>query len=105
MIRCLIALTLFMPAGAALAGDLEHGRKLAEANCARCHALDAASASPFKDAPPFRDIHPLYEEGELEDAFNDGIVVAHPAMPDWNMSPDQARALTAFIMSFGEAKK
>jgi mono/diheme cytochrome c family protein len=89
----------------ATADDIAAGKRLAEINCARCHALGREGASPFKDAPPFRTIHENYGEGELEDAFNDGIAVAHPAMPDWTMTSDQARELAAFIMSFGPAKE
>lgn len=100
---------LFLTATPAVlfAGDMDDvtiGRGLAERNCARCHSIEAAGESPFRPAPPFRTIHENYVEGELEDAFNDGIVVAHPAMPDWNMTPGQARALAAFIMNFGKAK-
>ena len=87
-----------------LADDIATGRALAEINCGRCHALDETGDSPFKDAPPFRTIHDTSAEGELEEAFNDGIVVAHPAMPDWTMTSDQARQLAAFITSFGSPK-
>jgi hypothetical protein len=52
------------------------------------------------EAPPFRTIHELYDDGELEDAFNDGLAVGHPSMPDWNMTSDQARELANYIMSF-----
>lgn len=95
---------MFFLVGQAYADDLDEGRRLAIVNCSECHALGESDKSPFADAPPFRDIHQNYSAGELEDAFNDGIVVSHPAMPDWNMTPDQARALAAFIMSFGAAK-
>jgi mono/diheme cytochrome c family protein len=101
---CLILAALFL-AVPAEADDIAAGMRLAETNCARCHALGKEGESPFKDAPPFRVIHRNYSEGELEDAFNDGIVVAHPAMPDWTMTADQARELAAFIMSFGPAKE
>jgi mono/diheme cytochrome c family protein len=84
--------------------DIVTGRALAELNCSTCHSIEATGDSPFKPAPRFRDIHGNYVEGEFEDAFNDGIVVAHPAMPDWDMNADQARALAAYIMQFGKAK-
>jgi mono/diheme cytochrome c family protein len=87
------------------ADDIITGRGLAELNCSKCHSIEATGDSPFKPAPPFRSMHGNYVEGELEDAFNDGIVVAHPAMPDWNMNADQARALAAYIMQFGRAKE
>ena len=88
----------------ALADDIAAGKALAEINCSVCHALGDAGDSPFKEAPPFRAVPDTYGEGELEDAFNEGLAVAHPAMPDWDMSSDQARQLAAFIMSFGTSK-
>ena len=77
------------------------GKALAEKNCVTCHAVGAAGDSTLRDAPPFRDIAANYDEGELEDAFNDGVVTQHPAMPDWQMTPEQAAALAAYIMSLG----
>jgi mono/diheme cytochrome c family protein len=88
-----------------LADDAAEGKVLAELNCSRCHALGSTGDSPFKDAPPFRTIHETFAEGELEAALNEVLVVAHPAMPQWVMTPDQARQLAAFIMSFGPPLK
>lgn len=99
-------LVVVLSATAAQSGereDVAEGKRLAEINCIKCHALGMEGRSPLADAPPFRDIHSNYDEGELEDAFNDGIVTAHPAMPDWQMTSEQARELAAFIMSFANA--
>lgn len=79
------------------------GKYLAEVNCAGCHAIEKTGDSPMADAPPFRSIHQHYDEGELEDAFNDGVASTHPAMPDWDMTSDQARQLAAYIMSFQDS--
>ena len=92
----LAALTLPAHADDAL---VAHGKGLAEKNCVTCHAVGTMGDSPLRDAPPFRDIAANYDEGELEDAFNDGVVTQHPAMPDWQMSPEQAAALASYIMS------
>jgi mono/diheme cytochrome c family protein len=100
------ALLLVSAANASLAQDatdVAEGKRLASINCAKCHALESAGASALAEAPPFRDIARNYDEGELEDAFNDGIVATHPAMPDWEMTPDQARELAVYIMSFANA--
>lgn len=86
-------------AAAGSAEDIAEGRRLAKLNCATCHALEHSGPSPLAEAPPFRDIATNYAAGELEDSFNDGIVVRHPAMPDWQMTGDQARELAAFVMS------
>jgi mono/diheme cytochrome c family protein len=82
-----------------MADDVARGRALAQVNCGRCHAIEATGDSPFKDAPPFRGIRESYTQDELEDAFNEGVAVTHPAMPEWSMTPDQARQLAAFILS------
>jgi len=101
-----LALALALAASSAHAADAKdvaEGKRLAGLNCATCHALGPVGPSPLAAAPPFRDIHLNYDEGELEDSFNDGIVTSHPAMPDWQMTPDQARELAAYIMSFASA--
>jgi len=77
------------------------GRAIAEANCARCHSIDRTGASPFTPAPPFRVIARLYKASDLEEAFVEGIVVGHPAMPEFQMTGEQAAALAAFIDSLG----
>jgi cytochrome c len=91
-------LLLALPAQADVALTA-HGKALAEKNCTTCHAVGVSGDSPLRDAPPFRDLAANYDEGELEDAFNDGVVTEHPAMPDWQMTPEQAAALASYIMS------
>jgi cytochrome c len=94
----LLAVFVLAPA-LAIADDASEGRKLAELNCARCHSIAVLGNSPFPAAPPFREVYKDFDESELQDAFMDGIPTRHPAMPDWDMTPDQARELAAFIMS------
>ncbi len=81
------------------------GQSLAEANCAICHAINATGTSPLVIAPAFRDIAVSYELADLEDAFNEGVATEHPAMPDWQMTPEQAEALASYIMSLAPAGK
>lgn len=78
------------------------GRAIAEANCARCHSIEKTGASPFTAAPPFRIIARLYKATDLEEAFVEGIVVGHPAMPEFQMTGEEAAALAAFIDSLGQ---
>jgi len=80
----------------------EEGRGLAEANCATCHALGAEGASPLAAAPPFRAVAKRYTQEELMDGFMEGLPVRHEAMPDWDMTEDQAIALSLFIMSLAK---
>jgi cytochrome c len=79
---------------------VQTGRALAEVNCARCHSLESKGDSPFSPAPPFRIISKIYNSSDLEKAFAQGLVVEHPAMPEFQMTARQAAALAAFIDSF-----
>jgi len=79
------------------------GKRLAEANCAVCHAIGPEGASKLAAAIPFRDMALDFDQSELEDALNEGVPTEHPAMPDWQMTPDQAAALAAFIISLTPA--
>ena len=76
---------------------LEQGRALAEANCARCHNLEKVGDSPYPAAPPFRVIAKMYKSSDIEEALVEGIVVGHPAMPEFEMTGEQAAAVAAFI--------
>jgi cytochrome c len=102
-----LCLALFLFAAPAAADDvaIDLGKRLAEENCTTCHAISTADLSPLADAPPFRDIALNYDSTELEDALNEGVPTEHPAMPDWQMTPEQAHALASFIMSLGQAGK
>lgn len=80
---------------------LETGRLIAEANCQRCHSIGPTGDSPFVEAPPFRVIARIYKATDLEEALVEGIVVGHPAMPEFRMTGEQAAAITAYIDSLG----
>ena len=81
------------------AGDspiiLGHG--ILRQNCARCHAIDAGSASPEPKAPPFRDIVKRYDPSALEEALAEGIVTGHDKMPEFTFEPDQISAIVAYL--------
>lgn len=77
------------------------GHAIAQANCARCHNIESSGESPFTAAPPFRIVARIYKTSDLEEAFAEGIVVGHPAMPEFKMTAEQAMALAAFIDSLG----
>jgi Cytochrome c553 len=102
----LTAAMLAMAAAPALADDpVEAGKALAELNCARCHAIGADGESPHADAPPFRSLGERYPLDALEEAFASGhITSAHPDMPDFTATPEQAGALIAYIDSVQDAR-
>jgi cytochrome c len=94
-----LSLLLFPVGACANESVIQKGRAFAEANCARCHNLQNTGDSPFAAAPPFRIIAKHYRSSDLEEAFVEGIVVGHPAMPEFEMTGEQAAALAAFIDS------
>ena len=78
-------------------GNAQVGRRLAETNCARCHAVGRVGDSPLPIAPPFRTLHTRYPVENLAEALAEGIVVGHPTMPEFRLDPDQAESLIAYL--------
>lgn len=85
------------PALAQTAPDVQRGAQLAQANCARCHAIDKLSPSPLALAPPFRALHTRYPVEDLEEPLAEGIVTGHANMPEFRFDPDQIRDFIAFL--------
>lgn len=83
------------PSQAALAAD---GRDIAEAQCARCHAIGQYGDSPAPEAPPFRYVLARYDSAVLEEELIQGIQVAHP-MPEFQFNPQGTDALIAYLQS------
>jgi mono/diheme cytochrome c family protein len=81
----------------ASAADVARGRRLAQANCARCHSIEKAGPSPFSVAPPFRTLHEHYPVEDLEEPLAEGIMTGHPAMPEFRFAPDQIADFIAFL--------
>jgi mono/diheme cytochrome c family protein len=94
--QALVALMLLTPALAA-PSDVQRGKAYASRHCAKCHAIDLASNSPLKIAPPFRTLHTRYPIESLAESLAEGITTGHPAMPRVELSPDQIHDLLAFL--------
>lgn len=73
------------------------GLQLAAMYCADCHAIATSGDSPFPPAPPFRELHLRYDVEFLAEALVEGIVTAHPEMPEFEFDPDQAEAIIAYL--------
>ena len=97
----LIVLVLGAVAGAGepLDGAIAEGRTLAEQLCARCHAIGLEGESPFEPAPPFRTFAEKWPVDSLAEAFAEGIVVGHPAMPEFQLEVGQIDALLVYLES------
>jgi mono/diheme cytochrome c family protein len=81
----------------ALSPGEQRGRHFALTNCARCHSIDKATASPLKVAPPFRTLHTRYPIESIAEALAEGISTGHPSMPEFQLEPDQINDLISFM--------
>jgi cytochrome c len=80
---------------------IERGADIAARQCARCHAVGRSGDSPMSLAPPLRELSRRYPVDNLAEAFAEGIVTGHPAMPRFTFEPREIDALLAFIDSLG----
>ncbi|WP_127753268.1 cytochrome c [Devosia sp. 1566] len=99
----LAALIILGCAASAIAAQeydpVEEGHALATMYCMDCHATETAGESPFATAPRFRDLHLRYDVELLSEALVEGIVTAHPEMPQFEFDPAQAAAIVAYLKS------
>lgn len=76
----------------------EDGREIAEAQCARCHAVGPIGDSPNAEAPPFRYVLANYHSNVLKEELIEGIRVNHE-MPEFQLNPQGVDALVAYLQS------
>jgi mono/diheme cytochrome c family protein len=91
-----LALLFSVPAQA-LEPGAQRGLTFVSANCAECHAVDKVSPSPLKIAPAFRTLHTKYPVENLAEAFAEGIMTGHPAMPQFQLDPGQIGDVIAYL--------
>lgn len=75
------------------------GLALVTMYCTDCHAIGKTGDSPLPIAPRFRELHLRYDVEFLSEALVEGIVTAHPEMPQFEFDPDQAAAIVAYLKS------
>ena len=81
-----------------LAGEAAiRGERLAAVTCASCHAIGAVGVSPMPEATPFREIVHRYPLDRLEEAFAEGLVTGHPAMPPFVFRANEIDDLIAYL--------
>jgi len=78
-------------------GSVARGAALAQARCASCHAVDRSDESPMPGAPPFRRLSDSYPVANLQEGLAEGLVTAHPGMPQFAFEPDEIRDLIAYL--------
>lgn len=98
-----IALPCWLVVGGGLVAQefdpVSEGHALVTMYCTDCHATEATGESPLAIAPKFRDLHLRYDVEFLSEALVEGIVTAHPEMPQFEFDPDQAAAIVAYLKS------
>lgn len=94
-----VAATGLFGDGDDMAPDVAAGRAIAEANCARCHAIGESGDSPNPAAPPFRTLKTKWPVENLEEALAEGIVVGHETveMPEFEFDPEQIGDFIAYL--------
>jgi mono/diheme cytochrome c family protein len=83
--------------GGSMGGSVARGAALAQAQCASCHAVERMGDSPNPDAPPFRRLSENYPVANLQEGLAEGLVTAHPGMPEFAFEPDEIRDLIAYL--------
>ncbi len=73
------------------------GKAIVQMYCSDCHATETIGVSPLAIAPKFRDLHRRYDVEHLSEALVEGIVTAHPEMPQFEFDPDEAAAIIAYL--------
>lgn len=81
-----------------------HGKRILEANCAKCHAISAQGDSPHPDAPLFRELMQFYPVDAIEEAFSQGIETTHPDMPIFKMTELQVADVIVYLQSIQSEK-
>lgn len=97
----ILAVTIAGLSQTVTAGDkeIEHGKRIVERNCSRCHSVGRTGASPLNPALPFRELSRRYPLDNLAEALAEGIMTGHPAMPVFKFEPHEIDAILGYIES------
>ena len=80
-----------------VAGDASRGRTLAVQHCASCHAVEAHPAPGAHTAASFLTIANMPSTTPM--AIAAFLATPHPRMPNYKLSRDEIRDLSAYIMT------
>lgn len=81
------------------------GKRLADKNCAWCHATGVKGASPNAKAPPFRSIASRHPVLALREPLSRGIAAPHDQMPNFKMPDADVDKIIAYIDSLAIAPR
>ena len=96
-LAALLLIRLHVADGAPVHNDASAGRRLAEAWCSECHALEATGPGKSGRAPDFLEVANRSSTTEL--SLKVFFRTSHRSMPNIIIAPDQADALAQFILS------
>jgi len=92
------------PSVSVAADAVERGRLLTSQTCASCHATGATGQSPMPAATPLREIAHRYPLDQLEEAFAEGLVTGHPAMPPYAFRASEIDDIIAYLETLKAGK-
>ena len=98
-LSCLVLLELGASVAWAANSAANEGKTILEANCGRCHSLEATGASPLPQAPPLGEVYLKYPIDQLEQGFAEGMGSKHRDMPQIQFSDDQVAAILSYLGS------
>ena len=103
----LLAFAMALASPAFARGDKARGLKIAQRNCAPCHAVGRTGDSANPKSPPFRTLAQRYPLSELEETMGEGMMVGHegPEMPMFEFRPDQIEDFIAYLGSIQVKKR
>lgn len=87
----------FLAVAASAQGDPDAGRRLAEAQCASCHAVAPGAPVPRPGAPSFAAVARMPSTTAL--SLHAFLRTPHGRMPDIVLTPAQLDDVTAWILS------
>lgn len=83
--------------------EIKNGLQIAERLCARCHAVGVEGDSPFRPAPPFRELVRKWPDTQvIAEALAEGINVGHPDMPEFVLETDEIGSLLSYMETLKE---
>jgi mono/diheme cytochrome c family protein len=83
---------------------VEAGRRIVAMNCSACHTMKAEGDSPVAAAPPLRTLWERYPDEALTEAFEQGLLTSHPAMPRFTLSREELSAILLYLKSIQEVR-
>ena len=103
----LLAFAMALASPAFAKGDAKRGLKIAQRNCAPCHAVGRTGVSANPKSPPFRILAQRYPLSELEETMGEGMMVGHegPEMPMFEFRPEQIEDFIAYLGSIQVKKR